>query len=55
MPTPGNQARETIDSLLTQAGWIIQDPNQIILSAGRGIVIRIFFLQRHIVLQGREK
>jgi type I restriction enzyme R subunit len=42
MPTPEDQARETIDALLTQAGWIIQDPNQVNLSAGRGVVIRNF-------------
>ena len=45
MPTPEDQARETIDDLLTQAGWVIQDPKQVNLSAGRGVVIRNFPLQ----------
>jgi len=45
MPTPEDQAREAIDDLLTQAGWIIQDPNQVNLSAGRGVVIRNFPLE----------
>jgi type I restriction enzyme, R subunit len=46
MPTPEEQARETIDTLLTQAGWIIQDTNQVNLSAGRGVVIRNFPLEQ---------
>ena len=45
MTTPENQARETIDNLLTQAGWVIQDANQVNLSAGRGVVIRNFPLE----------
>ena len=45
MPTPEDQARETIDDLLTQAGWIIQDPKQVNLSASPGVVIRNFPLQ----------
>ncbi|MGE3787468.1 MAG: type I restriction-modification enzyme R subunit C-terminal domain-containing protein [Nitrospirales bacterium] len=46
MPTPEDQARETIDTLLTQAGWVIQDSNQVNLSSGRGVVIRNFPLQQ---------
>ena len=45
MTTPEDQARETIDNLLTQAGWVIQDANQVNLSAGPGVVIRNFPLQ----------
>jgi len=32
MPTPEDQARETIDDLLTQAGWVIQGSKQMNLS-----------------------
>lgn len=46
MPTPEDQARETIDGLLTQAGWVIQDSNQVNLSASRGVVIRNFPLEK---------
>ena len=45
MTTPEDQARETIDDLLTQAGWVIQDPKQVNLSAGRGVIIRNFPLE----------
>lgn len=48
MPTPEDQARETIDALLTQAGWVIQDANQVNLTVARGVVIRNFPL-----VQGR--
>ncbi|GJL69471.1 MAG: hypothetical protein NPIRA06_21060 [Nitrospirales bacterium] len=40
MPPSDNQARETIDTLLSQAGWIIQDSNQFNLSAVPGGDIR---------------
>jgi type I restriction enzyme, R subunit len=40
MPTPEELARENIDKLLTECGWIIQDYKQLNLSAGRGIAIR---------------
>ena len=46
MATPEDQAREFIDALLIQAGWIIQDSNQVNLSAGRGVVIRNFPLEK---------
>ena len=45
MSTPEDQARESIDDLLTQADWVIQDPKQVNLSAGRGVVIRNFPLE----------
>lgn len=37
--TPEQHARETIDSLLTAAGWFVQDYKGINLSAGRGIAL----------------
>ncbi len=46
MPTPEEHAREKIDVLLTQAGWVIQDAKQVNLSAGRGVVIRNFPLEQ---------
>ena len=39
---PEEQARQRIDALLTQAGWIVQDYAQLNLGAGRGIAIREF-------------
>jgi type I restriction enzyme R subunit len=40
MPSPEELAREKIDKLLTECGWIIQDRSTINLSAGRGIAVR---------------
>jgi type I restriction enzyme R subunit len=40
--SPEQEARQEIDTLLAVAGWIVQDRNQINLSAGRGIAIREF-------------
>jgi hypothetical protein len=40
MPSPEELAREKIDKLLTECGWIIQNRSAINLSAGRGIAIR---------------
>src|SRR5882724_9870274 len=40
MPLPEELARQKIDALLQQCGWILQDRNTINLSAGRGIAIR---------------
>ncbi|MFL6520026.1 MAG: DEAD/DEAH box helicase family protein [Chthoniobacterales bacterium] len=40
MPTPEELARQQIDVLLQQCGWIIQDYKKLDLSAGRGIAIR---------------
>ena len=37
--TPEQHARETIDALLTSAGWLVQDYKAINLSAGRGIAL----------------
>ena len=36
MPSPEELARENIDKLLTQCGWIIQNRSTINLSAGAG-------------------
>src|SRR5437660_161805 len=40
MPTPEELAREKIDKLLSDCGWVIQNRGSINLSAGRGIAIR---------------
>ncbi|PZR74706.1 MAG: helicase, partial [Chthoniobacterales bacterium] len=40
MPTPEELARQNIDALLNQCGWIIQDHKKLDLSAGKGIAVR---------------
>jgi type I restriction enzyme, R subunit len=40
--TPEQAARESIDADLVQAGWIVQDRDDVNLSVGRGIAIREF-------------
>ena len=45
MPLPEQVARATIDQLLIEAGWIIQDREQINLRAGRGVAVREFPLK----------
>jgi type I site-specific restriction endonuclease len=40
MPSPEELARQKIDALLSQCGWILQNRSTINLSAGRGIAIR---------------
>jgi hypothetical protein len=40
MPSPEELAREKIDALLMQCGWIIQNRSTINLSASRGVAIR---------------
>src|SRR5947199_8424816 len=40
MPSPEELAREKIDPLLTQCGWVIQNRSTINLSASRGVAIR---------------
>lgn len=37
---PEQRAREEIDRLLAEAGWVVQSRDEINLSAGRGIAIR---------------
>jgi len=39
MPSPEELARQNIDALLKQCGWIIQKRSEINLSAGRGIAV----------------
>ncbi|MCL2645173.1 MAG: DEAD/DEAH box helicase family protein, partial [Betaproteobacteria bacterium] len=38
--TPEDKARQRIDRKLEQAGWVIQDKDQINLSAGQGVIVR---------------
>ena len=40
MAAPEERARQKIDALLQQCGWVIQNYKQLDLSAGRGIAIR---------------
>ena len=37
---PEEKARQNIDRLLEQAGWIIQDLKDLNLSAGTGVAVR---------------
>jgi type I restriction enzyme R subunit len=41
---PEAQARERIDTQMAEAGWVVQDRDQVNLSAGRGVAIREFKL-----------
>ena len=43
--TPEQQARENIDRMLTQAGWVVQDMTALDLYAGQGIAVREFPLK----------
>ncbi len=38
--TPEQKARDKIDLMLDQAGWIVQSKNEVNLSAGKGVAIR---------------
>ena len=42
MPTPEEKARQKIDEMLVNAGWVIQDYKQAQIHAGRGVVLRNF-------------
>lgn len=42
--TPEQQARVVIDSLLTAAGWVLQDAGQLNRHAGLGVAVREFVL-----------
>src|SRR5205085_5172406 len=46
MRSPEELAREKIDKLLTECGWILQNRSTINLSAGQGIAIREALLRR---------
>ena len=43
--TPEDRARQNIDKLLTDAGWIVQDKRATNLSAGRGVAVGEFPLK----------
>lgn len=43
--TPEQKARQTIDRQLTQAGWIVQNRNEMNIAAGPGVAIREFPLK----------
>jgi type I restriction enzyme, R subunit len=45
MPTPEQRARQNIDELLQQCGWIVQSRNEMNLGAGRGVAVREFPLK----------
>ena len=45
MPTPEQLARQNIDALLAQCGWIVQSRDEMNLGAGRGIAVREFPLK----------
>ena len=40
MPTPEERARQKIDQLLSQAGWVVQDREAMNLRAGLGVAVR---------------
>ena len=40
--TPEQKARREIDADLTAAGWLVQDRDDLDLSAGRGVAVREF-------------
>ncbi len=42
---PEERARQSIDTMLTDAGWIVQDRQQLNLGAGPGVAIREFSLR----------
>ena len=42
---PEEQARVSIDSLLEQAGWVVQNPDSLNLYAGSGVAVREFGLK----------
>jgi type I restriction enzyme, R subunit len=44
--TPEDRARRQIDADLTAAGWLVQDSDDIELTAGRGIAVRGFSMKR---------
>jgi type I restriction enzyme R subunit len=42
MPTPEEKARQKIDAMLVNAGWVVQDYRQAQIHAGRGVALRNF-------------
>ncbi len=45
MPRPEDQARETIDRQLGDAGWVVQDARAMNLYAARGVAVREYQLK----------
>jgi hypothetical protein len=45
MATAEALARQTIDQLLTAAGWAVQDTKQANIHAARGVALREFLLE----------
>src|SRR5712691_6359862 len=43
---PEAKAREKIDALLEQAGWLVQDREEMNLTAGDGVAVREFKLEK---------
>src|SRR5438270_10418150 len=43
---PEDRAREKIDAMLEEAGWVVQDRQRLNLSAGRGIALRYFAMSK---------
>ena len=43
---PEANAREKIDAMLAEAGWILQDRDDLNLTAGEGIAVREFKLEK---------
>ncbi|MDF2459979.1 MAG: Type restriction protein res subunit, partial [Nitrospira sp.] len=41
-PTPEEKARQKIDAMLVNAGWVVQDYRQAQIHAGRGVALRNF-------------
>ena len=44
--SPEQEARNEIDRMLAEAGWLVQDVKSVNLHAGRGVAIREFPLER---------
>ncbi|TVR11395.1 MAG: DEAD/DEAH box helicase [Planctomycetota bacterium] len=45
-PRPEDEARTTIDAMLAQSGWLVQDMAQANLHAGQGVAVREFPLKQ---------
>ena len=43
---PEDKARENIDTMLSKAGWVLQDADAINLAAAQGIAVREFPLKK---------
>ncbi len=41
MPTPEQKARQHIDRMLEQSGWIVQSADEMNISAGLGVAVPI--------------